>query len=155
MRHLSAFVSLRVQLLLRAAAKETAKPSVTEAQMLQPSHLPPPPTSRPPPLQSPLLPDLSFSSPTLLKGPRCDESQSVQNIPTRAPSPPPRRYLSLWQPTIISASSATSVPACLPLQSISSFQAALSGPKWTSRFGACHNDVNGYRRIEKHLGSHL
>lgn len=109
-----------------------------------------------PPL-SPSPPDLSFSSPTLLKGPHCDASQSVQNIPTSAPSPPPRhryRYLSLWQPAIISASSATSVPAaCLPLQSINSFQAALSGPKWRSRFSACHSDVNGFGRINKHWRS--
>lgn len=41
-RHSSTFISLRVQLLLGAAAEETAKTLATEAQMLQPSHSSPP-----------------------------------------------------------------------------------------------------------------
>lgn len=146
-QHLSAFISPRVQLLLRAAAEETAKTSATEAQMLRPSHSSPPAE----PLVAWFVILLSHA-PERTSLWRVTVSTEHSNKRRLLAAPPPLP-LSLTTGNYISKLSEVSsrcLPACLPLQSINSFQAALSGPKWRSRFSACHNDVNGFERTDKH-----
>lgn len=92
-------------------------------------------------------PDLSFSSPTLLKGPRSDAPHPVQNMPTSPPPPSDNRQL--YQPAQRRQSR---LPASRCSQS-KAFKLPCRGPKWRSRFSTCHTDADAFGRINKHRGS--
>lgn len=96
---------------------------------------------------SPSPPDLSFSSRTLLKGPRCDAPHPVQNMPTSPPSPPLSDNRQLYQHAQRRQSR---LPASRCSQS-KAFKLPCRGPKWRSRFSAC--DADAFGRINKHRGS--